>query len=150
MSVLQPEQEVPVVLGGVPQVLPHQEEVRPEGPHHLASSLAHDDGGGDARLGVGRDGELAELGLLHANVKVAVDAAAAEVLGPVRVGVVDDEEGEAAVAVDARDADGAGRVLGLLHLGAHHLGEARYLRREREKKGNYFSLDLPTCLIAFA
>ena len=87
-----------------------------------------------------------------------MDAAAAEVLGPVRVGVVDDEEGEAAVAVDARDADGAGRVLGLLNLGAHHLGEARHLPggrgKERQllfaRKGARYVQAVPTCLIAFA
>ena len=41
---------------------------------------------------------------------------------PVGVCIIDDEKSEALVLVDAPDA--AGRVLGLLDLGAHHLAEA--------------------------
>ena len=61
-------------------------------PDHLVSRLGHDDAGGDARAApvaracaVGADGQLGELGLLHADVPLAAeDAAAAEVLGPTK------------------------------------------------------------------
>ena len=45
--------------------------------------LGGDDADGEAVLGVGRDGELGELRLLHADVPVAVDLAAPEPLLPV-------------------------------------------------------------------
>lgn len=68
----------------------HQQEIRSEGSAH--SGAAPVDGHGDVgALRAGGDRQLPELGLLDLDVVVA-DALAAEVLGPVRVLVVDDQQ----------------------------------------------------------
>ena len=76
---------------------------------------------------IGGDCEFAELSLFYSDVPVTVDAAAAKILWPVCVGIVNDEECEASVFVKAWDPYVSRNVFSLLHLGAHHLREVWHL-----------------------
>lgn len=96
---LESQQKVLVVLPCIPQVLSDEEEIRPEGPHHFCPVPEDGHGHGCSCLRAGGEAQFFELCLLYADIVVSVDPLAPEVLGPVCVLVVNDEQSEASVFV---------------------------------------------------
>ena len=79
-AILEPQEETLVILPGVPQVLPDENEVRSERSDHFGTvpEDSHADSG--AHLSISREGQLFELGLLHPDVIVSMQAFPSEVL----------------------------------------------------------------------
>lgn len=81
-AVLEAEEEALVVLAGIAQVLPDEHEVGSEGAHHLRTVAENRHADRGAGVGVRHQRQLLELGLLHADVKVALESLPSEILGP--------------------------------------------------------------------
>lgn len=101
-AVFQAQQRGSIVSGTIPGRLPDHDKVWPEVAGYSRSSSDNGHRDAHALLRIRWDGDLTELCLLHTNVVVAVEPLAPEVLGPIRVLVVQHEQCEAPILVKGR------------------------------------------------
>lgn len=101
-AVLQTQQRRSIIAGSIPRWLTDQNKIRPEIACNSCSSSNYCHRNRNSLVSIRRDGDLPELCLFHTDVIVSVKSFAAEVLRPVRVLIVQNEQSETTVLVECR------------------------------------------------